>query len=78
MRKEKNTAPAPPDSPNGRAAFLQRLASQSPQLTASLPPNEQEYLHWVRVINERLRSGRYTEDEAREWLILMQVKCLQR
>lgn len=77
MRKEKVAAPAPPDSPNGRAAYLQQLATEAPQLAAKLPLNEQEYVHWVRVINDRLRSGRYIEDEARAWLIWMQVKCLQ-
>lgn len=78
MRKDKAAAPAPPDSPNGRAAYLHQLATESPQLAAKLPPNEQEYVHWVRVINDRLRSGRYIEDEARAWLIWMQVKCLQK
>ena len=77
MRREKADAPAPPDSPNGRAAYLQQLAVEAPQLAAKLPPNEQEYVHWVRVINDRLRSGRYIEDEAQAWLILMQEKCLQ-
>lgn len=77
MRKEKVAAPAPSDSPNGRAAYLQQLATEAPQLTAKLPLNEQEYVHWVRVINERLHSGRYCEDEAQKWLVWMQVKCLQ-
>lgn len=77
MGKEKVAMPVPPDSPNGRAALLQKLAMESPQFAAKLPPNEQEYVRWVRVINERLHSGRYCEDEAQKWLVWMQVKCLQ-
>ena len=67
----------PPDSPNGRAATLNRLAAAGDNIDG-LPERETQYVHWIRYIYRQHRHGRMCTDEAQKWQILMQMQFLQK
>lgn len=67
----------PPDSPNGRAAALNRLAAGGGSIDA-LPAKEVQYVRWIRYIYRQYKRGKMCADEAKQWQILMQEQFLQR
>lgn len=66
----------PPDSPNGRAAALNKIAASGG--TDGLSEKEMQYVRWIRYIYRQYKRGKMCADEAKQWQILMQEQFLQR